>query len=203
MILDTARRGRHAHGLGAGDGRVAWSPPSTPIRVSNPQRERCWVYHEMARWSRGFSEKDYAGAGREGCAAFPFDEFPWTERVNVRTQRSDALVVFGATGDLAFKKIFPSLHAMARRGTLEVPVVLVGPRREPVARGARRSRAQEHRRARRRRRRGRLREDELAAPLRRRRLRGHEVLRGSARRAAATRRTRSTTWRFRRAPSRP
>jgi glucose-6-phosphate 1-dehydrogenase len=41
-------------------------------------------------------------------------------------ERSDALIVFGATGDLAFKKIFPSLHAMARRGTLDVPVVLVG-----------------------------------------------------------------------------
>jgi len=41
-------------------------------------------------------------------------------------QRADALVVFGATGDLAFKKIFPSLYAMARRGILDVPVVLVG-----------------------------------------------------------------------------
>ena len=41
-------------------------------------------------------------------------------------QRADALVVFGATGDLAFKKIFPSLYAMARRGMLDVPVVLVG-----------------------------------------------------------------------------
>jgi glucose-6-phosphate 1-dehydrogenase len=41
-------------------------------------------------------------------------------------ERSDALIVFGATGDLAFKKIFPSLHAMAKRGTLDVPVVLVG-----------------------------------------------------------------------------
>jgi len=39
---------------------------------------------------------------------------------------SDALVIFGATGDLAFKKIFPSLQAMARRGRLEVPVVAVG-----------------------------------------------------------------------------
>ena len=36
---------------------------------------------------------------------------------------SDALVFFGATGDLAFKKIFPALHAMARRGVLDVPVV--------------------------------------------------------------------------------
>jgi glucose-6-phosphate 1-dehydrogenase len=44
----------------------------------------------------------------------------------METERSDALVVFGASGDLAFKKIFPSLHAMAKRGTLDVPVVGVG-----------------------------------------------------------------------------
>jgi glucose-6-phosphate 1-dehydrogenase len=37
--------------------------------------------------------------------------------------RSDALVFFGATGDLAYKKIFPALHAMARRGNLDVPVI--------------------------------------------------------------------------------
>jgi len=38
-------------------------------------------------------------------------------------ERSDALVFFGATGDLAYKKIFPALHSMARRGTLDVPVI--------------------------------------------------------------------------------
>jgi len=37
--------------------------------------------------------------------------------------QSDALVFFGATGDLAYKKIFPALQAMARRGTLNVPVI--------------------------------------------------------------------------------
>jgi glucose-6-phosphate 1-dehydrogenase len=36
---------------------------------------------------------------------------------------SDALAFFGATGDLAYKKIFPALHSMARRGNLNVPVV--------------------------------------------------------------------------------
>ncbi|MGB8518600.1 MAG: hypothetical protein WCD38_00375, partial [Candidatus Tumulicola sp.] len=36
---------------------------------------------------------------------------------------SDALVFFGATGDLAYKKIFPALQAMIKRGTLEVPVI--------------------------------------------------------------------------------
>jgi glucose-6-phosphate 1-dehydrogenase len=39
------------------------------------------------------------------------------------TPRSDALVFFGATGDLAYKKIFPALQAMARRGHLDVPVI--------------------------------------------------------------------------------
>jgi glucose-6-phosphate 1-dehydrogenase len=36
---------------------------------------------------------------------------------------SDALVFFGATGDLAYKKIFPALQAMIRRGHLDVPVI--------------------------------------------------------------------------------
>jgi glucose-6-phosphate 1-dehydrogenase len=36
---------------------------------------------------------------------------------------SDALVFFGATGDLAYKKIFPSLQAMVRRGHLHAPVI--------------------------------------------------------------------------------
>jgi glucose-6-phosphate 1-dehydrogenase len=41
----------------------------------------------------------------------------------MNAERSDALVFFGATGDLAYKKIFPALHAMARKGVLDVPVV--------------------------------------------------------------------------------
>jgi glucose-6-phosphate 1-dehydrogenase len=36
---------------------------------------------------------------------------------------SDALVFFGATGDLAYKKIFPSLQAMVKRGHLNMPVI--------------------------------------------------------------------------------
>jgi glucose-6-phosphate 1-dehydrogenase len=41
---------------------------------------------------------------------------------------SDALVLFGVTGDLARKMIFPALYAMARRGVLDVPVVGVAAR---------------------------------------------------------------------------
>jgi glucose-6-phosphate 1-dehydrogenase len=37
--------------------------------------------------------------------------------------RSDALVLFGASGDLAHKKIFPALYAMFRHGRLDVPVI--------------------------------------------------------------------------------
>jgi glucose-6-phosphate 1-dehydrogenase len=36
---------------------------------------------------------------------------------------SDALVFFGATGDLAYKKIFPALQAMSKRGNLDIPIV--------------------------------------------------------------------------------
>ena len=45
---------------------------------------------------------------------------------------SDALVVFGVTGDLAYKKIFPALQSLVRRRQLSVPIVGVG--RTPIAR---------------------------------------------------------------------
>jgi len=40
--------------------------------------------------------------------------------------QADAFVFFGATGDLAFKKIFPALHAMVKRGHLNIPIIGVG-----------------------------------------------------------------------------
>jgi len=39
------------------------------------------------------------------------------------TAHSDALVIFGATGDLAHKKIFPALQALIQRGELSVPII--------------------------------------------------------------------------------
>jgi glucose-6-phosphate 1-dehydrogenase len=38
-------------------------------------------------------------------------------------QPSDAFVFFGATGDLAYKKIFPALHALIKRGELDIPII--------------------------------------------------------------------------------
>ncbi|MCU1292513.1 MAG: zwf [Bryobacterales bacterium] len=44
-------------------------------------------------------------------------------RAMMKTPHSDALVFFGATGDLVYKKVFPALYAMERRGHLQVPVI--------------------------------------------------------------------------------
>jgi glucose-6-phosphate 1-dehydrogenase len=43
--------------------------------------------------------------------------------VNHVPASTDALVFFGATGDLAHKKVFPALQAMLKRGRLNVPVI--------------------------------------------------------------------------------
>ena len=48
---------------------------------------------------------------------------------------SDALVLFGVTGDLAHKKIFPALYAMAKRGNLKVPIIGVAVAPSGVERG--------------------------------------------------------------------
>src|SRR5262252_6502059 len=45
------------------------------------------------------------------------------EEILMRNLKSDALVFFGATGDLAYKKIFPALQGMVKRGHLNVPVI--------------------------------------------------------------------------------
>jgi glucose-6-phosphate 1-dehydrogenase len=42
---------------------------------------------------------------------------------NGKAVQSDALVLFGVTGDLAHKMIFPALYAMVKRGALTVPVI--------------------------------------------------------------------------------
>ncbi|MHB2025906.1 MAG: glucose-6-phosphate dehydrogenase [Elusimicrobiota bacterium] len=46
---------------------------------------------------------------------------------------SDALVLFGATGDLARKMIFPALYALVKRGTLKVPIIGVATSRWTLA----------------------------------------------------------------------
>jgi glucose-6-phosphate 1-dehydrogenase len=55
-----------------------------------------------------------------------------TTSVTPSTPSSDALVVFGVTGDLAYKKIFPALQSLVVRRQLKVPIVGVG--RTPMLR---------------------------------------------------------------------
>src|SRR5437773_12232694 len=46
-----------------------------------------------------------------------------TKAMSMSDFHSDALIFFGATGDLAYKKIFPALQAMVKRRHLSVPVI--------------------------------------------------------------------------------
>src|SRR5580698_1807002 len=60
---------------------------------------------------------DSAATWRRPRASEPGKETAMSEN------HSDAFVFFGATGDLAYKKIFPALQAMVKRGHLNVPVI--------------------------------------------------------------------------------
>jgi glucose-6-phosphate 1-dehydrogenase len=48
---------------------------------------------------------------------------PMKEGLVPNSASCDALVFFGATGDLANKKIFPALQSLAKRGNLDIPVI--------------------------------------------------------------------------------
>jgi para-nitrobenzyl esterase len=77
MILDTEAGG----GLRMGSEPVTVASVLASVEADprlTSQRERCLVYRELARWgAEGFGEEQYPTAGREGCAEYPFDGFPW------------------------------------------------------------------------------------------------------------------------------
>jgi glucose-6-phosphate 1-dehydrogenase len=113
--------------------------------------------------------------------------------------RSDALVFFGATGDLAYKKIFPALQSMAKRGKLDFPVIGVaksGWTLDQLVDRAKKSVTQY----------GGLDEEAFKtlsrAPLRRRRLRRRRDVHRSSRGSSATPAAGPLPRRFRRACSR-
>src|SRR5258706_15268130 len=68
--------------------------------------------------------RDWSVTGVQTCA-LPISGSNGTRgrRRAMSDPHSDALVFFGATGDLAYKKIFPALQAMLKRGHLDVPVI--------------------------------------------------------------------------------
>src|ERR1700721_920251 len=50
----------------------------------------------------------------------------------MKPARSDVLVFFGSTGDLAYKQIFPALQALVHHGRLDMPIVAVGRKDVPL-----------------------------------------------------------------------
>ena len=76
MILDTQDGGGSRMGSEPVTRESVIAAVDADPRLTS-QRDRCFVYRELARWSRGFTEAEYATAGREGCAAYPFETFPW------------------------------------------------------------------------------------------------------------------------------
>ncbi|RIK94792.1 MAG: carboxylesterase [Proteobacteria bacterium] len=74
MLLDTTAGGgvRMIDGTTTVEGVLATVESDARL---DTQRERCWVYRELASRWRGITRDDYAA--RTECAAFPFDAFPW------------------------------------------------------------------------------------------------------------------------------
>lgn len=76
MLLDTSTGG----GLRMGSEPVTVPGVLASVEADarlTTQKQRCWVYRELASWSRGMERADYADAGRDGCKEYPFDDFPW------------------------------------------------------------------------------------------------------------------------------
>jgi len=73
-ILDTDAGGGVRMGSEPVSVESALASVGADPRLDTP-RERCWVYRELAAWSRGFSRERYDSLA--GCAEFPFDAFPW------------------------------------------------------------------------------------------------------------------------------
>ena len=80
---------------------VSSDSPRAARRISQTSCFRRCAFNSAVTWKKPLRSKDHA----------------------MSASHSDALVFFGATGDLAYKKIFPSLQAMVKRGHLNVPVI--------------------------------------------------------------------------------
>src|SRR5512141_2154502 len=92
-------------------------------RVSPGPGDQCRALRSLQLARRG----RFCGQGALGdalCVWRPRGKGCRSQRRRLMTaSRSDALVLFGVTGDLAHKMIFPALYALAKRGALKVPVI--------------------------------------------------------------------------------
>src|SRR5262245_23372091 len=118
--------------------------PARDAGRSRPPSRRACRRTSSPRRSTSASRRAGQGSSATACSPRCAQASAVTTRrrsPDVAHEQSDALVIFGATGDLAFKKIFPALHAMVKRGRLDVPVVTVG--RDPLDGGRIHARAKE------------------------------------------------------------
>ncbi len=82
---DSTPGGHKTMHLDTGDGglRMGSDPVTVASVVASVERDprlttarqRCWVFHELAKWGRGTQRADYDA--REECRVYPFDAFPW------------------------------------------------------------------------------------------------------------------------------
>src|SRR5262245_15249615 len=90
--------------------RSATSAPTSPPRRSSPRP----------------TDSTYPTRAESRCCRSPRRQHDSSILLYVTENaenKADALVFFGATGDLAYKQIFPALHALARAGRLDMPVI--------------------------------------------------------------------------------
>src|SRR6185436_4530936 len=97
---------------------------------ARPEGSKGGIGRKPRSWSRSCSSAGANSAGdrpfmnRTLAGALMANSFVSMETMDAMNEiEADALVFFGATGDLAHKKIFPALQALAQRGKLEMPVI--------------------------------------------------------------------------------
>lgn len=76
MILDTTTESgiRMANAFETRDGipEEIDADPRLPTQL-----DKCRVFHELVGFTRGIKKSEYPTAGKVGCAAYPYDQFPW------------------------------------------------------------------------------------------------------------------------------
>src|SRR5581483_1808539 len=90
---------------------------SVPPRRSGPRDHRGALRTLHVEADRQRSHEGDRGVARE------VRRTPDQERRVTETPRADAFILFGATGDLAKKSLYPALHELEKRGRLGIPVV--------------------------------------------------------------------------------
>ena len=105
-----------AHGT-AGDQATALTDPQHPEEQQDGGNEKTRTAHGAYLRTNGKSWRRRHRSSPGEKALLPYARDPMPE------PRSDAFVFFGATGDLAFKQIFPALLGLIRDDGFDLPII--------------------------------------------------------------------------------